>query len=287
MGLNFVGKTWTTNYMFGAVLKTVQLECPWAIPTLVKAFAEDVEMLLRTGIVSKDGLTQIWMAHIGHKGDLPALVDMGGFRRSYRNVARGAVSRKACAGVCHLCLAGRELDVARGHAAHPFEDVNPSASWVGTIGVEPPWEGELPNILRGVPVTGPEQVRFFVTDLWHNLHMGLAKHFLACSFVCIIESNLEGMPPGSVENKFTWLTSIYRSYFQSKNTSPFVNEISRDTLNFPASTASPIGKWSKGAASTEMMMFLDFFGRNYIENKSDDELLCAIVSQSELDSVGS
>ena len=67
---------------------------------------------------------------------------------------------------------------------------------------------------------------------------------------------------------------IYRAYFR---TPPYVSEISRDTLNFPASTANPIGKWSKGAASTEMMHFLGHFGKNYILGKTTDPLLLAFA----------
>lgn len=281
MGLNFAGKSWATNFMFAAVMKTVSVECPDAISQLVAQYADDVRMLLEQGVRSRDGQTQIWMAHIATKGDLPALVKLGGMKRSYSNVPRGPTSKKACQGICHLCLAGQETDPARGVAAVPFEDVRPSATWTATIAQELPWDrNALPPILEGLPLQVEEQIKFFSTDLWHNVHLGVCKHFVASAVVCIAESGLDALPDGSMEVKFKWLTEIYRGYFRSQNMTPFVSELSRDTLNFPASTASPLGKWSKGSASTELMLFLDYFGRNYLEGKTDDPILLSIVSGS-------
>ena len=135
------------------------------------------------------------------------------------------------------------------------------------------WELQ-PTILNELPLSLKQQIEFFRTDLWHNAHLGLLKHFTASGFVCIVESDLASLPGGSIEVKFAWLTTIYRAYFRSP---PYVSEISRDTLNFPASTANPIGKWSKGAASTQMMQFLSHFGKTYILGKSTDRLLLAVA----------
>ena len=183
MGLNFAGKSWATNFMFAAVMKTVSVECPDAISQLVAQYADDVRMLLEQGVRSRDGQTQIWMAHIATKGDLPALVKLGGMKRSYSNV-RGPTSKKACQGICHLCLAGQETDPARGVAAVPFEDVGPGATWTSTIAQELPWDrNALPPILEGLPLQVEEQIKFFSTDLWHNVHLGVCKHFVASAVV--------------------------------------------------------------------------------------------------------
>ena len=277
MGLNFTGKTWATNYMFAAVMKQVTLKVPDALDTLVRAYAADVKMLLETGLVTRDGQTRVWMAHLGTKGDLPALVKLGGMKRSYSNVPRGPSTKKPCQGICFLCMAGQESNPALGLAAVPFENLSPEAEWTSTRFETIPWD-TLPPILEGLPLSEEDQTAFFLTDLWHNAHMGVCKHFAASALVGIIESCLDGLPDGSVEVKFEWITGIYQAYFRNKNVIPFVSEISRDTMNFPASTASPLGKWSKGAASTEMMMFIDFFGREYIQGKTDEILLLAIVA---------
>lgn len=280
MGMNYIGKTWSTNFVFAAVTKTVSVVCPNAIPKLVAEYASDVQTLLETGLRSKDGQTHVRLVHLNTKGDLPALVKLGGLKRSFSNVPRGPSSKKSCQGICHLCLGGREADPSRGVAAVPFEDLSASGQWTTTIGVDLPWDSE-PAILTGLPLTTPfEKTQFFSTDFWHNCHLGVCKHFTACSFVAVLESGLSSVPNGSMEVKFQWLTDCYKGYFRSMNKTPFIAEISRDTMNFPAGTANPIGKWSKGQVSTEMMMFLDFFGRNFIVGKTVDPLLTAIVSCS-------
>lgn len=278
MGLNFVGSTWATNYMVFAVMKTVLNNFDDALNKLLSVFTEDAAMLLHEGLLSSDGMHRFYFLHWATKGDLPALQKLGEFSRYFGNVPRAASSRKACKGVCFLCDAGQEEDRALGVPAMPFEDVRPTASWMATIGLHPAWNNE-PLLLANLPLNQKHKMEFFRTDLWHNAHLGLLKHFVSSSFVAIAESDLEAIPAGSMEVKFQWLTGLYRAYFRSP---PHVSEISRDTMCFPASTASPMGKWSKGAATTEMMHFLDHFGQNWILGKSNNPLLLAIVSSPKL-----
>eukprot|EP00435_Cladocopium_sp_Y103_P052125 s815_g16.t1 len=214
MGMNFAGKTWSTNFIFASALQTVTAECPEAIAKLVEQYAADVRMLLYTGIFSRDGQTHVTFAHIGTKGDLPALVRLGSLKRSFYNVPRGASSKKACQGICHLCLGGREADPSRGVVALPYEDVGPRAGWIATIGQSIPWDN-TPPILEGLPLNQEDQIRFFNTDLWHNAHLGVCKHFTASAFVAFVESDLACIPVGSVETRFRWMSQIYKAYFRS------------------------------------------------------------------------
>ena len=193
----------------------------------------------------------------------------------FGNVPRAASSRNPCKGICYLCSAGQEADPVAGLPAIPYEDVSRNADWVRTTAQQVPWN-TLPTILTHLPLSTEEKIRFFRTDLWHNAHLGVLKQFTACAFVAIVESGLGCLPAGSIEAKFSWLTGLYRQHFR---TPPFVSEISRDTMCFPASTASPIGKWSKGAASAEMMSFLDAFCRDYIVGHTEDRLLLSIVAR--------
>ena len=287
MGMNFIGKTWTTQFMFTTVLKTVSQEHPEIIQKLMEVYAADVRKLLTEGIRSKDGQVQLWFAHVGTKGDLPALTKLGGFKRSFANVPRGPSSKRSCKGICFQCLAGQEADPASGAIAIPYENVNQGAEWVATLNRFAPWDGPIPAILAGVPVDLEGQISFFRTDLWHNAHMGVIKHYTASSFVVIVESDLPSVPAGSIETKFTWLTKVMNDFFASCGKRPLVQEISRDTLNFASSTVCPLGKWSKGQASTEMMHFLDHFGQAYIVGKTANPLLLAIVPRLGLTKGGS
>lgn len=282
MGLNFMGKTWSTNFIFSCMLRPLAVRNPQALEELLKIYAADAHELMFEGVTSTDGRHHVWMVHLNTKGDLPALTKLGGFKRSFSHVAKASRSRKACRGICHLCMAGQELDERRGVAAIPFEDVSMDAAWIVTIGAELPWETE-PPILAGLDLKQSDRITFFATDLWHNWHLGLARQFIASSIVCILESGLECLPAGSIETKLSFLSGLYRSFLAAKREAPFVPEISRDTLNWPQSSANPIGKWSKGSASTQMMLWLDDFGRKNILGKTDDEILLNIVSHHDIE----
>ena len=275
MGLNFAGATWGTQFIFSTMIKTTYTKHPEAQDELVKLYAEDVKNLLFEGVTKKDGSIKVHLVHIGTKGDLPALVRLGGFQRSFWNVPRQGSSRTACKGICHLCLAGVEMGSEHDRPI-PFEDMSPGALWIDTLHTSVAWSSP-PTILNGLHLSEKYSIEFFLTDLWHNFHLGVSKSFVGSAWVAIVEANLNCLR-GSIETKFSELTSTYLEFFRSRGKSPFITEISRDTMGFPMGSVCPVAKWSKGQASTEMMVFLDYWCKENIVNKTDDRLLLAIVS---------
>ena len=275
MGLNFAGATWATQFIFSTMIKTTYTKHPEAQDELVRLYAEDVKELLFEGITKRDGSIKVHLVHIGTKGDLPALVRLGGFERSFSHVPRQSSSRTPCKGICHLCLAGVEM----GHEydrSIPFEDMLPTALWIETLHTSVAWSSP-PTILDGLPLLEKYAIEFFLTDLWHNFHLGVSKSFVGSAWVSIIEANMDCLR-GSVETKFSQLTSMYLEFFRSQGKTPLITEISRETMGFPMGSVCPVAKWSKGQASTEMMLFLDHWCKQYSVNKTDDPLLLAIVS---------
>ena len=276
-GLNFLGSTWTTQFIFTTMLKTVYNKHPDAQEALIKLYAQDVSELLYDGVVSRNGDYKIHLMHLSTKGDLPALAKLGQCKRSYAHVPRAAASRSTCPGICHLCLAGVEAGGAHVRSI-PFEDMGMGAAWIETLASVVPWDSPVgPSILDGLPLTTADSIQFFVTDFWHNCHLGVCKHWIGSSMVSIIE-RLPAVVGNSVESKFHWLTSFYLSYFRARRVSPFILEISRETMGFPQGSCCPIARWSKGAAATQLMQFLEWFSQNFILNRTDDELLLSIVS---------
>ena len=272
MGANFLGKTWTTQYMFTTVLKTVYAKHTNVIDDLTKIYAEDVSKLLTEGVVSANG-EKIYMAHMGFKADLPKLQKIGKFKRCWSHVPRQASSRNNCAGCCHLCLGGKE-----GNPSFPYEDFRPEAAWTTTVFKEEPWAAESPpRIFEGLPLTPADRMNFFKSDVWHNWHLGMSKHFLGSAFATLVEGGFHALPGGSIDSKFQALTAMYLEFHRDRNRSPFLTEISRDTMTFPASTAAPVGRWSKALVSTELMLFLDHLGEKYINGQVVDELFTSIV----------
>ena len=276
MGLNFLGRTWGTQYMFCTMLRAVETEHPGTMKKLLSLYAEDMAMLATTGVTSTDGQKKIWLLHVGSKGDLPALTKLGGFLRTHSHVPRGPSSRKACGGICHMCLAGKEA-ARPGDTSYPFEDTALNPAWGSTFEVLAPWNEE-PAILAGLPVNPGQLASFFCTDLWHNFHLGLSKHFFAPSIVSAIE-RLQGLPnhPLSVEARLEWFTTDFKEYCRAKRITPHLAEISRETLSWPSSKVCPVGRWSKGSVATNFMGYLEHFCERFVVGKTDDPIMVAVA----------
>ena len=114
--------------------------------------------------------------------------------------------------------------------------------WEGTMHTVLPW-AETPAIPRNLPVVRETISGFFLFDVWHNFHLGIAKHRVACSLVAIAESNI--LAQSSMEDKFQAMTDVHVDFCRSQKVAMWITEISRDTLNFPQSSAAAVGKWNK------------------------------------------
>lgn len=281
MGLNFVGGTMSTQFLFGVMMKRTMNKNPNALDELIKLFAADASALAHEGIVAPHG-ERFWMLHINTKGDLPALIRMGKLTRTFWHISRGASTRRPGDGICHLCKAGQEANPATGAVALPFEDVSTSPIWENTMMHHPAWN-ERPAILAGLPCDPGKESGFFSVDIWHNFHLGVAKHYVASSLVMVIESDL--LPPGSIEYKLESISQKYKAFCRACKISPWLTDINRDALTFPQSSACPVGKWNKGSASTTMMLFLDNFCEEMIKGKTDNTNLVMIVSLKDFSQV--
>ena len=144
MGMNFVGKTLGNQFLFCTLLRQVYADDDGPFRQVMKAYASDMELLCTQGVWNSSCTLRMWALHIGTKADLPALVKLGNFERTFRHQPKASSSRNPCKGICHLCLAGRESPVH-----YPFEDYLPTASWTGTMFTERPWpeEGSFGRIL--------------------------------------------------------------------------------------------------------------------------------------------
>lgn len=275
MGLNFVGNTWATHFVFTTVVR--QILSQTAIDMVTSTFAADCEVLIRQGVQSSDGSKHVYLLHLGSKGDLPALAKLANFTRTFSHVPRQSSSRTPATGICPHCLAGQESD---GHLrlAYPYEDVSNRPGWLITMETVDPWLSE-PKILANLPIDRSYRSQFFETDVWHNLHLGIMKHWLGSGFVSILERMHIGPLQGSVEAKFDWLTTDFKLFCRQKRISPYIAEISRATLTFPQSGSCPVGAWSKGAVSTHFCQYLENFCDRWIDERFDDQVLQSIVTR--------
>jgi len=272
MGLNFVGHTMSTQFFIASILRRAINNHPGCLNALLRIFAEDCACLASEGV--SFGNKRVWLIHLGTKGDLPALVKVGSMTRSFSHTPRAARSKTAASGICHLCLAGQEGDVNRGQVAYAFEDVSVSPCWEATMHTVEPWEAE-PVILRGIPLNPQKKASFFCLDIWHCWHLGLAKHWIASSFVLIVESNL--LEQTSIETKFAFVTQKFKEFCRAGKHPMWLRELNRESFSWPQSSACPVGRWNKGSFSTTMLLFLDDFCKNIICGHSSDPLLLMIV----------
>ena len=271
MGLNFIGPSWGTQFLFSVMMRGVWQKYPQALDKLVELFADDLSRCALEGVASTRNPNEIFFAvQLGTKGDLPALIKLGGFKRTYNRVPKTARSNTLCRGICHLCDAGREGDFPVF-----FEDLSSEPGWLGTAFINPPWDTE-PTMLRGQLLEPGKPSFFFRLDLWHCFHCGVARVWLASAFIVLC--NLGVIVGGSVDARFRSLTESYREFCARHRFAMHIQEFTRDNLGFDSEASWPVGKWNKGAASTHMMLFLENFMEDRVVGRTDDVLLLAIVT---------
>ena len=271
MGLNFLGPSWGTQFLFSVMMRGVWQKYPRALDKLVELFADDLSKCALQGVASTRNPNEVFFAvQLGTKGDLPALIKLGNFKRTYNRVPKTARSNTLCRGICHWCDAGREGDFPVF-----FEDLSSEPGWLATSFINPPWDTE-PTMLRGQLLEPQRPSFFFRIDLWHCFHCGVARVWLASAFIVLC--NLGVIVGGSVDARFRSLTDSYREFCARHRLAMHIQEFTRDNLGFDSEASWPVGKWNKGAASTHMMLFLEKFMEDRVVGRTDDVLLLAIVT---------
>jgi hypothetical protein len=113
---------------------------------------------------------------------------------------------------------------------------------------------------------------FLQTDFFHNAHLGTLKSFTSPALVSLVEAD----PPlpclahcNPVGAKFQELTRMYKSFFRPGGRKPWVNELNRDMVCWPMSSACPAAKWNKGMATVQIMRFIDWFGQTHLADFRD------------------
>ena len=234
-----------------------------------------VDYPMKRKVYNSSGSQRLYAIHLGLKGDLPALSKIGSFKRSFARGPKSATGGKSV-GVCFLCLAGRETV----DPPIDFENFSRSAPWRSTYLTELPYD-KVPAVLVGLPWGTPsEGPLFFKHDFWHHWHNGVAKTFIASSFVII---NTSGLLEGrSIDARFQSLTEDYKAFCKNARISPYLKELTRETFGMDSSKVFPKGSWNKAQVSTQLMLYLGDFCHRFVVDKSDDVLLLAIAALFDL-----
>ena len=110
--VNFAGHTFTNRFITSVIPKVLYEQDSDVFHTAMEELTLDLKRLLEDGIRDRHG-NVFRVCCIGVKGDWPYLQKVGRLNRAFNtSVKRGAEAKKP-RGVCHLCLAGREIFQAK------------------------------------------------------------------------------------------------------------------------------------------------------------------------------
>ena len=259
---NFVGHSYTSRFMLSALPKEDYTgKRSFAFDTLMQAVAEEIQDLAVSGI-THDGETH-FLYCVGCVGDWPWLQKSGQLERTFMNVPKhgGNVNRADCKGICHLCKAGQR--------DWPYEEIatrNPT--WVASLLVQPPFDeaNHRFSIIPHIPGTLPT---FWKFDLFHCVHLGIAKNYLGSMLALL--SELE--PAGNVDSRFELLTAKYLGFCAESHRQAHCKRLTKESLNWISKSHFPTGAWHKGDLSTSLLLFCEH--RFHREQWEDETLQLA------------
>ena len=171
MGVNIAGSSVATRFLAFVLPKKAYGPDQLYLERLMDALVADLVKLQTVGVLFQK---ERWhLATVGATGDLQWFCKVAKLIRSYNHVSKKS-GQQSRTGICHLCLAG-EPD-------YNFESFVDSPSWEATIGQRDPWH-ELPELIRRLHINSRNPASFFKPDIWHCLHLGVGKTFLASAMV--------------------------------------------------------------------------------------------------------
>ena len=265
--LNMKGHTLKTHFIQSATPVSLYNNSPQSFNMLLQIQADEFTSLLKEGIEVEG--RRFWVACLGCKGDAPWLTKAGGFDRSYARRPTAKESKKACAGICHRCLAGKE----DWHFPVPFEEIGTlQPAWLRTVGIAPAYSVPAPFLRIPFDKEGRND-DFFRYDLFHNWHMGVGKAFIS-SAVCIIMEVI----PETIVKTFDLLTVDFLGYCKAHKESPYHHKLSPTLFGVHQGFQDcPDGGWSKGDFTRLLhKWFGDYCSRNIV-GKQDDPLCLKCV----------
>ena len=172
---NCMGSTFLSRFLFTVMSKKMYSgKNTGTYCGMLDILAEECKELMTNGVTINN---DTWYpVCLGIKGDQPALIKCGNFKRSFMNLGRN----KGC---CWECLAGYDNI--------PFEDIHDGAAWEGTIGLVDPWPATSPSPLLKIPSYSSNPTLFWKRDPFHAFKQTIGGHFAASLIiVCTVDCGL-------------------------------------------------------------------------------------------------
>lgn len=252
LNCNYLGHSYTNRFMLAGFHKAAYTgDNAGAFDALMEWIADEASLLQTEGVEDKSlGTGRYWLVLVNIVGDWPWLVKSGGLCRSFHNISRHATFNPATSrGICHLCLAGKQ------HV--DFEEVNSlTPRWARTMFAE---EAAAEDTPFSQVWHLPRQLEsLWAYDLFHTVHLGVAKHFIS-SYIVVLSQQERG---ASLEARLDALCANYLSWCEARNVRAHVMKFSKEWLNYPTTTTYPTGSWHKGEISTVLLRWLEDLHQN-------------------------
>ncbi len=230
---NAKGSTYLTRFLFTALPKKSYTKknssVYWA---LLDVLAKECKQLMEQGV--KVGSHTFYPICLGLKGDQPALIKSGAFKRSFMNLGYN----KGC---CWECLAG--------YNGIPFEDCGENPCWAATVGLVPPWVDNNQSPLASIPCQTGLEHAFWKRDPFHAFKQTLGGHFGASTLVMFaIDFGLWKVAGQSadVDSMFERAFQDFKFYVRHEWRGSVVNytkSFTRQTLHFADHKKFPYARW--------------------------------------------
>eukprot|EP00435_Cladocopium_sp_Y103_P046752 s144_g13.t1 len=253
--LNMVGCTLTTHFIQCVLPISLYNETPQDFHHMLDLQAREFHELFWKGI---EICNRRWfVCCIAIKGDSPFLAKSGKFLRSFIRRPTRATSRTAAAGVCHLCLAGKE----DYHFDVPFEDFGAhDPVWQLTCGALKPYAERSPLLQIPAETSGTTE-ELWKFDLFHNWHSGMGKYFTSSAVVVCLE-----LVQDSIEGAFAQITLDFRAYCTRNHESPYHKKLTSTMFGVNQSFQDcPDAAWSKGDFTRLICKWFEDWCRRHAE----------------------
>ena len=94
--------------------------------------------------------------------------------------------------------------------------------------------------------------RFHRPDLWHSVHLGMGKVWVASCLLVLAKH----MPTGTLDEKFSFFNQKYTAFCSAKKLDKLISRLDKHHCG-PGGSAEAIGTWSKAALTSNLCMFLE------------------------------
>lgn len=230
---NAKGSTYLTRFLWTVLpKKSYSQKNSHVYWGLLDLLATECKKLMEEGI-SVGG--EVWFpVCLGLKGDQPALIKSGAFRRSFMNLGAGR-------GICWECCAGLP--------GFEFEQCGESPTWAATVGLAPPWVAGQESPLLRIPCQPSLPHGFWKRDPFHAFKQTLGGHFGASTIILFaIDSGLWKIQGQSsdVDSMLERAFGDFRYFVCHEWRGNVVNHtkaFTRQTLHFPDYKKFPYARW--------------------------------------------